>query len=90
MGSRMEVNHLIIELGNFGIDPITVPTLNTPFVTLLLVLIFWTMNRVMMNTYSRGAEMKQQFYETIYRPRRGKVDSANARGGEKWPIKIRT
>jgi hypothetical protein len=91
--SLMEVYQHTIAMGNLGIRPIpdfiTVRTLN-PFTTLLLVPIFWTMNRVMMNTYSRGVEMKQQFYETIYRPRRGKVDSANARGGEKWPIKIRT
>jgi len=79
MGSRMEVNHLIIELGNFGIDPITVPTLNTPFVTLLLVPMCWQMNRVMMNTYSRGVEMKQQFYETIGPAKRGRPATVRRR-----------
>ena len=68
VGSLIESYHLTLALGNLGIYPIpdfiTVLTLN-PFTTLLIVPIFWQMNRVMMNTHSRGVEMKQQFHEII-------------------------
>ena len=68
VGSLIESYHLTLALGNLGIYPIpdfiTVLTLN-PFTTLLLVPIFWQMNRIMMNTHGRGVEMKQQFHKTI-------------------------
>ena len=68
VGSLMEIYHPTLALGNLGINPIpdfiTVLTLS-PLMSILLVPIFWQMNRIMTNARSRWSEERGEFYGHI-------------------------